>query len=446
METTGLQTEHAIVIGAGLAGLAAARDLLRAGKRVTLMDASQEFGGLASTISMAGQPVERYYHFITRPDHELLALAKELEIDQRITWKRVKTTFYFDGNFYPFSTPFDLLFLKPVPWIQRLRFGIHVLLSRYRSNWDALDAISARDWLVKNIGERAYQVIWEPLLHSKFGSAVGEISAAWIWHRIWRVARSRKSLLEPELYGYFDNGSEVLIQALVTELRSNPNFEVRLGEAVQEILVQNGRVSGIRTQNGSLPADLVLSTLALAGFSKLLPDLPDPYFQKIKQIHYLGVVCVLMNLDRPFTPSFWMNIHDPRVSFPGIIEYTNLNEHLRASGLNLVYIPFYMPVEAERFQRSDEALMAEYLPMLAQIIPGFSPAWIKEWKVFRSAYAQAICTTNFTQLVPAIQTPIRGLFCTDSAQFYPEDRTLSAAIRKGREAAGLMINSFLKNA
>ena len=64
---------------------------------------------------------------------------------------------------------------------------------------------------------------------------------------------------------------------------------------------------------------------------------------------------------------------------------------------------------------------------------------MKEWHVFRSKYAQAICTTNFAETVPTIRSPIKGLYVTDSAQFYPEDRTISAAIRQGRTAAGNII-------
>ena len=39
----------------------------------------------------------------------------------------------------------------------------------------------------------------------------------------------------------------------------------------------------------------------------------------------VGVVCVLLKLKRPFSRNFWMNINDPRIEIPGLIEYTNLN-------------------------------------------------------------------------------------------------------------------------
>lgn len=47
-----------------------------------------------------------------------------------------------------------------------------------------------------------------------------------------------------------------------------------------------------------------------------------------------------------------------------------------------------------------------------------------------------------SDLVPAHRTPIRGLYVTDSTQFYLEDRTISQAIRQGRTAAAMIVADF----
>jgi hypothetical protein len=71
--------------------------------------------------------------------------------------------------------------------------------------------------------------------------------------------------------------------------------------------------------------------------------------------------------------------------------------------------------------------------------PDFSESWVKEYHVFRTPHAQPVFTINFVDLVPGHRTPIRGLYVTDSTQFYPEDRTISQAIRQGRTAAALVV-------
>ena len=40
--------------------------------------------------------------------------------------------------------------------------------------------------------------------------------------------------------------------------------------------------------------------------------------------------------------------------------------------------------------------------------------------------------------MPAMGTPIHGLYITDSSQYYPEDRTLSASVKLGSSVAELL--------
>ncbi len=430
--------KHIVVIGGGLAGLSASYDLVRTGHRVTLLEAEPEYGGLARSFRLGSTHVEHFYHFICRADRDLIRLVRELGIENRLRWEQTRTAFFHQGKMYPFGTPIDLMRFAPVPWFQRLRFGFHILHSRNLSHWKALDGIPAKSWLVQNIGEKAYQVIWHPLLKVKFGEYYSEISAAWIWHRIWRIANSRRRIWGREIFGSLENGSKDLIDALVDRLRAHPSACLRSHTKVDAIRTQNQRVTGLIIGEEHLHCDAVLSTVALPILNRLLPTVHSKSFVSIRRIDYIGVVCMVLNMDRPFSSNFWLNIHDSRISFNGIIEQTNLNPILRSAGLNIIYVPFYLPVEEERYQRSDESLYAEYLSLLAIINPDFAESWVKEWRVFRTPYAQAICTTNFSDLVPAIRSPIQGLYVTDSTQFYPEDRTISAAIRQGRKAAQMI--------
>src|SRR3990172_7234228 len=122
--------KRVVVIGGGVAGLAAGYDLLRAGHRVTLLEAARDFGGLASSFRLEGHPVERFYHFICRSDRHLLRFADDLGLGDKLRWRRANTAFYYEGCYYSFGTPLDLLRFSAVPPLQRLRFGLHILRSR----------------------------------------------------------------------------------------------------------------------------------------------------------------------------------------------------------------------------------------------------------------------------------------------------------------------------
>ncbi|MEY4545494.1 MAG: hypothetical protein RL685_1689 [Pseudomonadota bacterium] len=428
-----------VVIGGGLAGLAASYDLVRAGAHVTLLEAAPDFGGLASSFRLEGYPVERFYHFICRADRHLQDLLGELGLTRELAWHQTKTAFYHEGKAYPFGSPLDLLNFSAIPWSQRVRFGLHVLRSRYRQQWRWLDQVPAKPWLIESIGERAYEVIWHPLLKVKFGDYHDKVSAAWIWHRIWRVATSRRSLLESETFGCLSHGTATVVEALVEWLRKQPNAVVCANARVQPLVIRDGRVVAVRTGDAEYPADAVISTVALPALGRLVPEDTRPYFQNARSVEYLGVVCMLLSLKRPLSGNFWTNINDPRISFNGVIEQSALNQNLRTRGLHVLYVPFYLPTSDPRYSADDAALFREYVPMLRLLNPDFDESWVKEYHVFRTPYAQPVFTTNFVAKMPAHETPVGGFYVTDSTQFYPEDRTISAAIEQGRKVAGLIL-------
>lgn len=433
------EPRRVVIIGGGLAGLAASYDLARAGHRVTVLEGAQDFGGLASSFRLEGRAVERFYHFICRSDQHLMDLVQELGLGARLHWRRTRTAFFYDGRYYAFGSPLDLARFSVVPWMQRLRFGVHILRSRYRAQWRWLDQIPAKAWLIEAIGEQAYRVIWDPLLKVKFGAYHDQISAAWIWHRIWRVARSRRSFWDRESFGYLEHGTATLVDPLVEWLGRQPNVTLRTGARVEPLQIRDGRVAEVRSDDATIPCDAVISTVSLPNLGRLVPNTGgDPYFARVRAVKYIGVVCMLLSLREPFSRNFWTNINDPRVAFNGIIEQSNLNDDLRAAGLHVLYVPFYLATTEPRYSEKDDALFHEYCRMLSYLNPRFDESWVKEWHVFRSPHAQAIFSTNFASMMPDHRSPIRGLYVTDSTQFYPEDRTISAAIEQGRKVARMI--------
>lgn len=430
-----------VIIGGGLSGLSAAYRLAKSGYSVTIIDKSSTPGGLASSISIRGEYVERFYHFICQTDQHLINLANELGLSSKLYWQPTKTSFFHEGKMYSFGTPMDLINFNAIPILQRLRFGFHIIFSRFRNDWKKLDRYQGKEWLIKNIGEKAYYVIWHPLLKIKFGDEYEKISAAWIWHRIWRVAKSRKRLFDKEMFGYFEQGSYTLIETLTSELNKlNVNFIY--GKTVDKILIKNNCVESIILDQKALPCHAILSTIALPNLIRILPKQTDNYFKKIEEINYIGVVCVLFNLSKPFSNVFWTNTNDAQIPFNGYIEQTNLNIQYQKKNLNLLYIPYYTDTKNSRYKLSEDDIYNEYIIALKIINSSFDENWIKDRFVFRDPFAQAICTTNFVDQIPLIKSPIQGLYITDSTQFYPEDRTLNSAINIGNQAANSIMKDF----
>ncbi|MGC8604965.1 MAG: NAD(P)/FAD-dependent oxidoreductase, partial [Desulfomonilaceae bacterium] len=424
-------------------GLVAAHRLVKQGLKVTIVEASPILGGLASSVTLKGmKPVEKYYHFICREDNDLINFIDELNLSHKLSWREGSTSIFVNGKTYHFNTPLDLLNFSPIPFSQRVRFGINIIASEFRKNWKGLDKIAAKPFLINRIGQAAYMAIWDPLLRIKFGEFHEEVSAAWVWHRIHRISRSRTNFFGTNSYGFLEQGCFTLVQRIVQNLIGHDGCSMIINRRVSKILIKNDRVSGLQFENGqTIDADFIISTCSIPNFIKLLDSL-GTYGAKLASIRYLDIVCALFELDRSFSNNFWLNVNDPRISFNGLVETTNLNPRTDLKGSHLLYIPYYLTQINPRWSWSDSQYYDDYVMALKLIEPNFNEKWILNFNIFRDANAQAVCKLNFLEVVPEMRTPIKGLYINDSAQYYPEDRTLSASVRLGTSVSEFLIRDL----
>ena len=84
---------HVAIIGGGIAGLASAQKLARQGCRVTLLEASPDLGGLGTFFQWRGRFVDRFYHCIMPSDAHLLALIREVGLEDQLYWKPTRMGF-----------------------------------------------------------------------------------------------------------------------------------------------------------------------------------------------------------------------------------------------------------------------------------------------------------------------------------------------------------------
>jgi len=426
--------DRAAIIGGGISGLTAAYELTRRGYKVTLFEQDARLGGLAGSTEIQGIPVEKYYHFICLNDRPYREMLGTLGLTESLVWTETSMGYFYQGRIYPFSKPADLLRFSPLSLFNRLRFGVSILYSTFLKDWRRLESVSARDWLIKHVGEEAFFVIWEPLLRIKFGSRAPEISAAWIWSRAQRVASSRVRGMQQELLGYVRGGTDVVIDALAVE-STQRGAQIAVSSPVERIVIEDEAVKGLIVGGRFFAYDQVVSSVPLPVLLRLAPGLPDAYRRSLEQIEYIGIVCLMLILRRPLTKNFWLNINDPGVPYAGIIEYSNLNPLPQLGGRKLAYVPYYVPLDDPRYRLSDDQLRRELLASLPSVIPGFAAEWVEECRVFRDAYAQPVCTMHHSQRIPRFRTPVRGLFVTDASQIYPEDRGVSNCIWLGQRVA-----------
>jgi protoporphyrinogen oxidase len=238
-----------------------------------------------------------------------------------------------------------------------------------------------------------------------------------------------------EELGYIEGGSQTLVDALCSAIAKNGG-ELHTGCAARKVVVQNGRVTGVITSQGMFPADAVICTVPTPLVSSLVPDLPEDWKARYDSIVNMGICCLVFKLARSITPHFWVNISEPEIAVPGIIEFSNLRP---VEGASVVYVPYYMPNDHIKFTWSDEALLEEAFGYLRRINPAVTAADVIAAHVARLRHAQPVCEPGFAAKIPPVVTPIDGLQVADTCFYYPEDRGISESVRLGREMAGRLV-------
>lgn len=428
-----LPNKHVAVIGAGPMGLAAAYELAKAGRPVTVFERDDRIGGMSAFVDFAGTRIERYYHFICRPDRTTFDYLKEFGLEDRLRWTETKMGFYFEGRLYDWGHPLALLKFPGLGLADKLRYGLHVMRAKGISDWRSYDGFSSTEWLHRWIGPRAYDVLWRTLFHYKFYEYEDQLSAAWLGTRIRRVALSRKSVFQEEL-GYLIGGSEVLLDAVAERLRSSGG-RIELQAGVEEVVMADGRIKGVRVNGETLAFDQVISTIPLPYLVRLTPGLPGDEKAKVAAIKNVGVVCVLLKLRRPFTRNFWMNINSPGIEIPGLIEYTNLNPMAEQGSPHILYAPYYMPQTHPKYRRDHAEFIEETLRYMQMIRPDFDRSDVIAATASRYEFAQTVCSPGFYDALPPMKSKVQGLFMADTSHYYPEDRSISESMRIGAQLA-----------
>jgi protoporphyrinogen oxidase len=415
-----------IIIGAGAMGLAAAYQAATEGHSVEVLEAAPEPGGMAAHFDLSGLSIERFYHFVCKSDAPTFQLMEELGIGDKIRWKRTTMGYFTGGRLHPWGDPLSLLKFPEVSLISRLRYALFAFVSIRRRNWPALENEPARTWIEGWCGSDVYDRLWRPLFHYKFYRYADDISAAWIWTRIKRLGKSRKSIFSEQL-GHIEGGSQTLVNALRQGIEALGG-QIKCSCPAERVMTEAGRVVGVRTPHGTLRADAVICTAPIPLVPDLVPDLPEDLLARYRSIENIGVCCLVFLLSRSVTPHFWVNVSEPGIEIPGFVEFSNLRDLENT----VVYIPYYMPTDHPKFSWSDDELLGEALSYLQRVNPEIQREDVCASHVGRLRYAQPVCTTGFAARIPPVRTPIDGLQIADTCFYYPEDRGLSESIRLGR--------------
>lgn len=424
------------IIGAGVAGMAAAWELIRAGHTVSLFEAEDRVGGLAAGFKEPEWDwhLEKFYHHWFETDAEIKRLLQEMGRWDNVTFPRPKTSYWIDGEIVRSEISPSALML-PLSPLSIVRMGAAGMFLKLNPDGLPLEKHTAHNWMRRYMGEEAYNKFFRPLLIGKFGALYEEVNMAWMWARV----RARSLRL-----GIYRGGFQAFLDDMAAELTARGG-RINLGAPVEAISSgDDGRLT--LTVNGETRAfDRVISTTSPGLLLRMAPELQaTPYGQQVAGLRSIGALCVIFALKRSLLTdgTYWLNLpadhaDKARSRFPflALVEHTNWLPKDHYNDDVLVYCGDYVPPDHEYFQLSEDELADRFAAVLPTFNAEFSPDWIRKSWVFRAPYAQPVPGVNHSAKIPPLKTPLPGVYWASMSQVYPWDRGTNFAVEIGRRAA-----------
>lgn len=409
----------AAIIGGGITGLSIGYLLSKQGVNVEIFEASPSLGGLAGSTTLEdGTMVDRFYHVILSNDQSMKQLCEELGISGKLRFNETRTGFYDQGKIHPMNSIVNFLLFPPIGWIDRFRLGLTVLYAQFFRDWRRLEGVSVEKWLTRVSGKKTYEKIWVPMLRAKFDGTFDNTPATYIWSRLVRMMSTRSGVEQKEKAGYLVGGFRTIIDALAEGIIA-AGSEIHLCQPVQEIIIEENTARGLRLDSEVRSFDMVVAATEIPMFLRMIPGAKQEYRDYLGQAKYLGIMSVLMVLDRPLTGYWTLNIVDTRFPFTGVIETTAYIDPKDVGGHYLVYLPKYTAPDSDWQTRSDEEIKQIWMENLQVMFPGFTPDCVRYLLVQRERFVEPLHGLRETHLIPSITTPVKGLYLATTAQIYP---------------------------
>ncbi|MES2790230.1 MAG: hydroxysqualene dehydroxylase HpnE [Planctomycetota bacterium] len=429
-----------LIIGGGLAGMAAAAALAASGQRSTLLESRPRLGGRASSFvdQTTGTTIDNCQHVnlgcCTNFQHfcQLTGIGNALQTEPAITFIGPNLRAHTLAA-SPLPAPLHLLpsfaRLSYLSWYDkwRLAWGLRALAHRRLAHSNEIMA----DWLRRQRQTaNTIQRVWQVVLVSALSESLDRIT----------VKDARKVFVDAFLANR--HGWELQIPAApldtlythrVGDWLRQHGVDVRLSTGISRIVVSGDRATGVELRDGRvLTADQIVLAVPSFGVAALLPESISalPVIQGLGRLEWAPISSVHLWFDRPIMPLPHATLVDRLSQW-----VFSRGPVPQPDGSTAEYYQVVISASRELAGREQSAIIQDVVQELVTVWPAGAAAKLVNSRVVTEHKACLSMLPENEALRPGAQSPLNNLsFAGDwTATGWPS--TMEGAVRSGYLAA-----------
>jgi zeta-carotene desaturase len=441
-------TEQALVLGGGVAGIAAAVTLADAGLRVRLVEKRPLLGGRASSFIDGERRIDEGQHATLRCCTQLAALFEKLGVQDKIRW--LDTIHYLDrqGRISTLSACalpaplhtavsfWRLPFLTASEKLAISRALLAVLRHRPAPKDDDSDVAS---WL-RERGQppAALERFWRPILIGSCNEELDRISLGSA------VKVLREGLLQDRRAFHLG-----VPAAPLADLYTEPAIAylgarggcASLRATVASLVFDGERIAGARLVGGEeIEAEAVVSALPFDQLLKLLPAERTEgvdYFENLRRLESSPIVGVHLWLDRSIDCPHALCLLDRESQW-----VFNKSRNFGLPESDGTYLSVVISAARRMAALPKEEVLEIVAAELRECLPEMREAQIRAWRVVKARKATFCPLPGVEALRPDQHSPISGLYVAGEWTRTGWPSTMEGAALSGIAAASYLLDDL----
>ena len=322
-----------MIIGAGPAGLAAAYELVRQGRKPVVLEKSNQIGGLARTETQRGYYFDVGGHRFFTKIGSVARIWRQMAGGDFIKVTRM-SRIYYRGRFFNYPLRFFNALLN-----LGIAESLLVVLSYVKSKLFPFQQEGTfEQWVSNRFGERLYRTFFKTYTEKVWGIPCSSIRADWAAQRI--KGLSLIVAVANALFG--SRRAKSLIEEFDYPLRGPGQMWQRFAEAIDAgggricvrsevacIHHEEGRITGVTCSDDgkavSVAVDQLISSMPVNRLiSRFDPAPPEKVLEAARGLHYRAFIIVILIIGRKdLFPDQWIYIHNPEVRVGRIQNFKN---------------------------------------------------------------------------------------------------------------------------